>query len=243
MLKIKEDNEMILGSKIRRHFDLKSSTWYYSIVDIIEALAISTDARNYWKVLKNRLKKTQNELVTKCNRVKMISRDGKSYLTDVADSNTLLTIIQNIKEERVGEFRDIFNQIEETTPLHNDNFSNTENELSTITMMDEAELVIDAYQNENIIIIKAMLAGVEPHEIFIEATCRKILIKGNRKKQNNINEENYNLQELFWGKFSREIILSEEIDIDRIETTHIHGLLTLKLFIIDKTRTKIIKIK
>ncbi|MFA5366938.1 MAG: BRO family protein [Dehalococcoidia bacterium] len=85
--------------KIRRVFDEKSETWYFSVVDIVAALIQQRDfqaARNYWKVLKNRLKKEGSESVTKCNRLKLLAADGKSYLTDVADPETLLRIIQSV---------------------------------------------------------------------------------------------------------------------------------------------------
>ena len=85
--------------KIRRIFDEQLETWYFSVVDIIAALIQQPDyqaARNYWKVLKNRLKKEGSESVTKCNQLKLPSADGKSYLTDVASPETLLRIIQSV---------------------------------------------------------------------------------------------------------------------------------------------------
>jgi hypothetical protein len=72
--------------KIRRLYDEKSETWFFSVVDIIAALIQQPDyqaARNYWKVLKNRLKKEGSESVTKCNQLKLEAADGKKYLTDV----------------------------------------------------------------------------------------------------------------------------------------------------------------
>ncbi len=85
--------------KIRRIYDEKAETWYFSVVDIVAALLQQTDyqaARNYWKVLKNRLKGEGSESVTKCNQLKLPASDGKSYLTDVADPETLLRIIQSV---------------------------------------------------------------------------------------------------------------------------------------------------
>ncbi|MCD4840742.1 MAG: hypothetical protein K8R08_01835 [Methanosarcinales archaeon] len=79
--------------KIRRVYDEESQTWYFSVVDIIQVLIQQPDyqaARNYWKVLKNRLNKEGSESVTKCNRLKMEAADGKQYLTNVADPETLL---------------------------------------------------------------------------------------------------------------------------------------------------------
>ena len=85
--------------QIRRHYDESTETWYFSVVDIIRILIQQPDfqtARNYWKVLKNRLKKEGSESVTKCNRLKMEASDGKKYLTDAADAETLLRLIQSV---------------------------------------------------------------------------------------------------------------------------------------------------
>ena len=72
---------------IRRVYDEETKTWFFSVIDIIRALTMQPDyqlARNYWKVLKNRLKKEGSQLVTECNRLKLEASDGKQYLTDVA---------------------------------------------------------------------------------------------------------------------------------------------------------------
>tara|TARA_R110002124_G_scaffold287079_1_gene470172 strand:+ start:2414 stop:2818 length:405 start_codon:yes stop_codon:yes gene_type:complete len=85
--------------EIRRIYDEDTEIWYFSVIDIIKALTQKTDyqeARNYWKVLKNRLKKEGNESVTKCNQLKLKSADGKKYLTDVASAEVLLRLIQSI---------------------------------------------------------------------------------------------------------------------------------------------------
>jgi len=87
------------GYKIRRHYDENTETWYFSVVDILQVLIQQPDyqaARNYWKVLKSRLNKEGSESVTKCNRLKMEAADGKKYLTDVADPETLLRLIQSV---------------------------------------------------------------------------------------------------------------------------------------------------
>jgi DNA-damage-inducible protein D len=85
--------------KIRRIYDEKTETWYFSVVDVLQVLIQQSDfqaARNYWKVLKNRLKNEGSESVTKCNRLKLPAADGKNYLTDVADPETLLRLIQSV---------------------------------------------------------------------------------------------------------------------------------------------------
>lgn len=87
------------GYKIRRHYDENSETWFFSVIDILQVLIQQPDfqaARNYWKVLKNRLNNEGSETVTKCNRLKMVAEDGKMRLTDVADPETILRLIQSV---------------------------------------------------------------------------------------------------------------------------------------------------
>jgi len=87
------------GRKIRRQWNEKTQKWLFSVVDIIQALVNQPKyqlARNYWKVLKNRLNKEGNQSVTKCNQLKLQSTDGKFYKTDVADVETLLRLIQSV---------------------------------------------------------------------------------------------------------------------------------------------------
>jgi hypothetical protein len=89
--------------KIRRVYDEKLETWFFSVVDIIAALIQQPDyqaARNYWKVLKNRLKKEGSQTVTNCNRLKLPAEDGKLRLTDVADPQTLLRLIQSVPSSK-----------------------------------------------------------------------------------------------------------------------------------------------
>ena len=84
---------------IRRIYDEKSETWFFSVVDIIAALIQQPDfqtARKYWNKLKERLNKEGNQSVTKCHRLKLEATDGKKYLTDVADPETLLRLIQSV---------------------------------------------------------------------------------------------------------------------------------------------------
>ena len=96
------------GQSIRRAYDEKTETWYFSVVDIIQVLTQQPDfqaARNYWKVLKNRLSKEGSESVTKCNQLKMEAADGKNYLTDAADPETLLRLIQSIPSPKAEPIR------------------------------------------------------------------------------------------------------------------------------------------
>ena len=81
--------------------------WYFSIVDVIGVLTEQPDtdgARNYWKVLKNRLKEEGSQLVTNCNQLKMTAQDGKKRLTDVANTEQLLRLIQSIPSKKAEPF-------------------------------------------------------------------------------------------------------------------------------------------
>jgi len=73
--------------KIRRYFDEETETWYFSVIDIVAALTEQLDykrAKSYWTTLKNRLKNEKSEVVTKCDRLRMMAQDGKMRETDVA---------------------------------------------------------------------------------------------------------------------------------------------------------------
>ena len=90
---------------IRTQWDEQAEKWYFSITDVCAVLADTIDGRNYWKVLKNRLKTEGSELVTECNQLKMLSSDGKYYKTDVADTEQLLRLIQSIPSKRAEPFK------------------------------------------------------------------------------------------------------------------------------------------
>ncbi len=96
---MKQELAIFEGFKIRRIYDEETETWYFSVVDIIRVLTQQPDyqgARNYWKVLKNRLSKEGSQTVTNCNQLKMPAEDGKMRLTDTADPETLLRLIQSV---------------------------------------------------------------------------------------------------------------------------------------------------
>ena len=85
--------------QIRRVYDEDSEIWWFSVIDIVQVLTQQADyqtARNYWKVLKNRLSKEGSQLVTDCNRLKMTATYGKQRLTDVATAETLLRLVQSV---------------------------------------------------------------------------------------------------------------------------------------------------
>lgn len=101
----KDDIKLFDNRKIRTAWDDKQEKWYFSIVDVIGVLTDSPNPRNYWKVLKNRLKKEGSELVTNCNQLKMLSADGKMYKTDVADTEQILRLIQSVPSPKAEPFK------------------------------------------------------------------------------------------------------------------------------------------
>ncbi len=94
--------------KVRTVWDSEREEWYFSIVDVIGILTEQSThqgARNYWKVLKNRMTKEGNETVTNCNRLKLPAEDGKMRLTDVADTEQLFRLIQSIPSPKAEPFK------------------------------------------------------------------------------------------------------------------------------------------
>lgn len=91
--------------KVRSLWVEEEEQWYFSIVDVVEILTESPNARNYWKVLKHRLIKEGNQSVTNCNQLKMESSDGKFYKTDVANVEQLFRLIQSIPSPKAEPFK------------------------------------------------------------------------------------------------------------------------------------------
>lgn len=91
--------------QIRRHWDSEKELWYFSVVDIVGVLTNSADPRKYWNKLAERLRKEGSEVVTKCHRLKLTASDGKKYLTDVGDTETILRLIQSIPSPKAEPFK------------------------------------------------------------------------------------------------------------------------------------------
>ncbi len=107
----------------------------------------------------------------------------------------------------------------------------------------EGELAVDVYQTNEAIIIQAMVAGVSSDELTVSATREMVTIKGKRGAPTGIASENYFYQELYWGTFSRTILLPSEVEAEEVEATERHGLLTIKLPKLNKGKIKTVRIK
>lgn len=108
---------------------------------------------------------------------------------------------------------------------------------------EEGQLTVDVHQTGDDIIIQTMVAGVRPENMEVTITRDMVTIKGTRQKESNISEENYFYKELYWGSFSRTILLPQEVDPEETEATEKNGLLTLRLPKIDKEKKRNIKVK
>ena len=101
----KEAIKLFEERKVRTIWDDTHEKWYFSIVDVVAILTDSSNPQTYWRVLKKRLKEEGNETVTNCNALKLKAADGKMRLTDVADTEQLLRLIQSIPSPKAEPFK------------------------------------------------------------------------------------------------------------------------------------------
>jgi len=127
-----------------------------------------------------------------------------------------------------------------------DSFDKTNSSVNSSWLEEEAEegqLTVDVYQTGNDIVVKCMVAGVRPEDLEITITRDMVTVKGRRETEKTIHEEDYFHQELYWGSFSRTIMLPAEVDVEEAEAIEKHGLLIIKLPKIDKHRQAKLKVK
>ena len=112
----RDEIRLFKGRRIRTLWDEAREEWLFSVVDVIGVLTEQmtiTGARNYWKVLKNRLKEEGSELVTNCNQLKMPSADGKKYKTDVMNVEQILRLIQSVPSKKAEALNPMGDLLEE----------------------------------------------------------------------------------------------------------------------------------
>jgi HSP20 family protein len=108
---------------------------------------------------------------------------------------------------------------------------------------EEGELAVDVYQTPSEIVIRTMISGVKPEDLTISITREMVTIKGHRESTREINDDDYFQRELYWGGFSRTILLPAEVEVEEAEAIEKHGLLTIRLPKIDREKTSNLKIK
>lgn len=108
---------------------------------------------------------------------------------------------------------------------------------------DGGELAVDIFQTADSIVVKAFIAGVAPTSLDIALTREMITITGTRSDEKEVEEDEYFQRELYWGTFSRTVLLPEEVDVDMAEASEKHGVLMIRLPKIDKRRQTKLKVK
>lgn len=107
----------------------------------------------------------------------------------------------------------------------------------------EGELALDVFQTPTHVIVKTMIPGVKREDVDISLSRDILTIKGSRKEETEVSDQDYFHKELYWGAFSRSIVLPHEVDIERAEATENQGLLTVRLPKIDKERQTKLRVK
>ncbi len=108
---------------------------------------------------------------------------------------------------------------------------------------EEGQLTVDVYQTPTEIIVKTMVAGVRPEDLSINISRDMITIRGKREEVRNISHDNYFIKELYWGSFSRTILLPQEVELEDAEAVEKHGLLEIHLPKIDKEKQANLRVK
>ncbi len=107
----------------------------------------------------------------------------------------------------------------------------------------EGSLTVDVYRDEGDIVIQSTIAGATAPDLDISILNDMVTIKGSRQPESKVRADNYYYQELYWGPFSRSIILPEEVDADGAKASMKNGILTIRLPTIEKAKTKRLKIE
>ncbi len=108
---------------------------------------------------------------------------------------------------------------------------------------EEGELTVDVYQTPTEVVIKSMVAGVKPEDLDVAITRDMVTLKGKRETDRFVKPEDYVFQELYWGSFSRTIMLPSEVQVDEAEAIEKNGLLVIRLPKIDKNRQTKLRVK
>lgn len=106
----------------------------------------------------------------------------------------------------------------------------------------EGKLTIDVYQTPTEIVVESAIAGIKPEDLDINVSSDSITIKGERRHEEEVKEEDYFYQECYWGRFSRSVILPEEVDPDSATVNFKNGVLTVKLPKVSKKKAKKLKV-
>lgn len=131
--------------------------------------------------------------------------------------------------------------INSTTPV--DQHQSREESVSINTDDSEGQLTIDVYQTDTDIVIKSTIAGVKPEDLDVSINNDMLTVRGERKNDEQVPEENYYYQECYWGTFSRSVILPVDVVSDKIEASMKNGILTVRMPKAASNRSKKIQVR
>jgi len=122
-------------------------------------------------------------------------------------------------------------------------FKNEPMELVSSGSEPEGQLTIDVYQTPDEIVVESAIAGIRPEDIDVDVTSDSVSIRGERRKEQEVKEEDYFYQECYWGRFSRSVILPQEIDPDHASVNFKNGILTVRLPNLVRQKSKKLKVR
>lgn len=162
-------------------------------------------------------------------------KEKKSFLERLTGSKSI--------EEDEMQSATIFSDDEETEMEMNTDASPASTSENTFPSDAEGQLTIDVYQTDNDVVIKSTIAGVKPEDLDVAINNDMITIRGERKNEEIVQNENYYYQECYWGSFSRSVVLPVDVITDKIEASLKNGILTIRLPKADTTKTKRIQVR
>jgi HSP20 family protein len=107
----------------------------------------------------------------------------------------------------------------------------------------EGQLTVDVYQTPDEIVIRSIVAGVRPEDLDVSITRDMVTVRGRREEAREVSDENYFHKELYWGAFSRTVMLPAEVEVENAQAMEKHGLLTIRLPKVDKEKQTKLKVK
>jgi HSP20 family protein len=146
-------------------------------------------------------------------------------------------------EKKAEEIKEVENKMEQKNEIKIEKESETKEKWSSFNKDQEGQLAIDVYQTDEFLVLQSAIAGVKPDSLDIVIESDMVSIKGNREKPEEKGDRNYFYQECFWGPFSRQIILSVEVDASRAEATLKEGILTIRLPKIERDKKRKLVVK
>lgn len=167
----------------------------------------------------------------------------KSFLEKLTGSSKIETEDYAAPEQKVPTENAFGDNEERTEMLINESPGISKEELVESEEDGEGQLTIDVYQTDNDIVIKSTIAGVKPEDLDVSINNDMVTIKGERRSEEEVMDENYYYQECYWGSFSRSVILPVDVISDKSEASMKNGILTIRLPKADVNKTKKIQVR